>query len=216
MSRARRRWSVPEPDVPPHLEPGDPADLDDATTTGVDLTGAVVAGLREAQVENSELGRVRANAAQWERVTLADCRLDGADLANLVWRDGSLQRCSLREVRMTGALLAGVRVRSALLEGVQGSLTTWHGVQLRSVVLRGCDLREATFVDTVLDEVLLEDCVLSGAQLGGLRCREVQLRGCRLDGVAGVAGLRGARVAEEDALALVPAMARELGIAVGG
>src|SRR5690606_33526335 len=92
VSRARRRWSVPEPDVPPHLEPGDPADLDDATTTGVDLTGAVVAGLREAQVENSELGRVRANAAQWERVTLADCRLDGADLANLVWRDGSLQR----------------------------------------------------------------------------------------------------------------------------
>ena len=58
--------------------------------------------------------------------------------------------------------------------------------------------------------------MLTAAQLAGLRCRDVQLRGCRLDGVAGVAGLRGARLTEEDAAALVPAMARELGITIGG
>src|SRR5690606_30356957 len=138
------------------LEPGDAAALDDATTVGVDLTGAVLPAVREAQVEGSDLGRVRAVGGAWERVTLADCRLDGADLANVVWRGGSLLRCSLREVRMTGA------------------------------------------------------------QLSGLRCRDVRLRGCRLDGVGGVAGLRGARIAEEDALALLPALARELGITIGG
>ncbi|TNC19770.1 pentapeptide repeat-containing protein [Georgenia sp. 311] len=215
MSR-RRAWTIPEPDVPPHLEPADVADLDDATVSAVDLTGAVVPGLREAQVDGSDLSRIRAGSARWERVTLADCRLDGADLANLVWRDGSLLRCSLREVRMTGALLARVRLRSVLLEGAQATLTTWQGVRMRSVVLRGCDLREATFHDTVLEDVLLEDCVLSGAQLSGLQCRDVQLRGCRLDGVAGVGALRGARLAEEDAAALLPALARELGIAIGG
>ncbi|MCM3661422.1 pentapeptide repeat-containing protein [Georgenia satyanarayanai] len=212
----RRGWAIPEPDVPPHLEPGDVTELDDATTAGVDLTGAVLPGLSEAQVEGSDLSRVRAGGGQWERVTLADCRLDGADLANLVWRDGSLLRCSLREARMTGALLAGVRLRSTLLEGVQGTLTSWHGAQLRSVVLRGCDLSEASFTETVMEEVLLEDCVLSGAQLSGLRCRDVQLRGCRLDGVGGVSGLRGARVAEEDAIGLLPALARELGLTISG
>lgn len=208
--------AVPEPDVPPHLEPGDVAVLDDATTSGVDLSGAVVPGLREAQVEESDLSRIRAGGGDWVRVTLADCRLDGADLANLVWRDGSLLRCSLREARMTGALLVGVRLRSVLLEGVQGTLTSWHGAQLRGVVLRGCDLSEATFTDTVMDGVLLEDCTLTSAQLSGLRCRDVQLRGCRLDGVGGIGGLRGARIAEEDAIALLPSMARELGLTLGG
>lgn len=207
---------MPEPALPPHLEPGDAAALDDTTTVGVDLTGAVLPAVREAQVEGSDLGRVRAVGGAWERVTLADCRLDGADLANVVWRGGSLLRCSLREVRMTGALLTEVRLRSVLLQGVQATLSTWHGVQLRGAVLRGCDLSEATFTDTVLEEVLLEDCVLTGAQLSGLRCRDVRLRGCRLDGVGGVAGLRGARIAEEDALALLPALARELGITIGG
>lgn len=208
--------AVPEPDVPPHLEPGDVAVLDDATTSGVDLSGAVVPGLREAQVEESDLSRIRAGGGDWVRVTLADCRLDGADLANLVWRDGSLLRCSLREARMTGALLVGVRLRSVLLEGVQGTLTSWHGAQLHGVVLRGCDLSEATFTDTVMDGVLLEDCTLTSAQLSGLRCRDVQLRGCRLDGVGGIGGLRGARIAEEDAIALLPSMARELGLTLGG
>ncbi|WP_324649908.1 pentapeptide repeat-containing protein [Georgenia sp. H159] len=215
MTRARREWTLAEPSVPPHLEPGDVSTLGDATTAGVDLTGAVVPELHEAQVENSDLGRLRAGGGQWERVTLADCRLDGADLANLVWRDGSLLRCSLREARMTGALLVGVRLRSTLLEGVQGTLTSWHGAQLRSVVLRGCDLSEATFTETVMEDVLLEDCVLTGAQLSGLRCRGVQLRGCRLDGIGGVAALRGARIAEEDAVALLPTLAREMGITIG-
>jgi len=215
VSRARRAWTVPEPDVPPRLEPAVLDELDDATTAAVDLTGAVIPALSGAQVDSSDLSRLRANAGQWERVTLADCRIDGADLANLVWRDGALMRCSLREVRMTGVLLAGVRVRGTLLEGAQASLSTWHDVQLRGVVLRGCDLSEATFVDTVMEQVLLEDCVLTSAQLSGLRCRDVQLRGCRLDGVGGVTSLRGARVAEEDALALLPAMARELGITIG-
>ncbi len=216
MRRDRAGWGVPEPDLPPHLEAGEAGELDDANTAGVDLSAAVVPVLTEAQVENSDLSRVRANGGQWERVTLADCRLDGADLANLVWRDGALLRCSLREVRLTGALLAGARVRASLLEGVQATLSTWHGAQLRGVVLRGCDLSEATFTDTVLEEVLLEDCVLTGAQLSGLRCRDVELRGCRLEGIGGVAALRGARIAEEDAIALLPALARELGITITG
>lgn len=215
MSRARPRWAVPEPDVPPHLEPADVAELDDASTAGVDLIGADLPALTGAQVDSSDLSRIRANTAQWQRVTLADCRLDGGDLANLVWREGSLMRCSLREARLTGALLVDVRARSTLLEGVQATLSTWHGVQLRGVVLRGCDLSEATFTDTVFDQVLLESCTLTGAQLSGLHCREVQLRDCRLEGVGGVTALRGARITEGDAFALLPAMARELGITIG-
>ncbi len=214
MTRARRAWTVPEPDVPAQLERVEAVDID-VDATRVSLAGAAVPALTEAQLENSDLSRIRANGAQWELVTLADCLLDGADLATLVWRGGSAMRCSLREVRMTGALLDGVRLRSVLLEGVQATLTSWHRAELRGVVLRGCDLSEATFVDTVMEEVLLEDCVLSGAQLAGLRCRDVQLRGCRLDGVGGVAGLRGARVSEDDAVALLPALARELGIIIG-
>lgn len=207
---------VPEPAMAPRLERADAADLDDATTAAVDLAGAALPELTGAQIEESDLRRVRAGGGRWQQVTLADCRLDGADLANLVWRQGSLLRCSLREARLTGTLLVGLRLRSTLLEGVAGPLTTWHGLGLQRVVLRGCDLSEATFTDTVLENVVLEDCVLSGAQLSGLRCKDVRLRGCRLDGVGGVAALRGARLAEQDAVGLLPAMARELGIVIDG
>lgn len=208
-----RRWAPPpDPAVAVHLERVDPAMLDDASTTGVDLTGVPLAELTGAHLESSELHDVRAGGGQWSRVTLADCRMDGADLANLVWRDGSLLRCALREVRMTGVLLAGVRIRSTTLDTVHAPMGAWHQVRLERVELRDCSLRESTFADVSWTSVRLTGCDLSGADLGGLRCSDVELRDCRLAGVRGVSGLRGMTIPREDAWDLLDVLTREAGV----
>ncbi|MPV38019.1 pentapeptide repeat-containing protein [Georgenia subflava] len=214
--RRVRAPAVPEPDVARHLEPIDAGALTSATLSAVDLTGADLlgAGLDEVQVEASALERVRGASGSWRHTTFVDCRLDGSDLANLRAEDLTLVRCSLREVRLTGAQLPGVRLRGVLLEGAQASLSSWRGALLQHVVLRGCDLREADLTDAVLTDVLLEDCDLSGAQLSGVRCEHVHLSGCRVSGLGGVSGLRGASVAEADAYELLPVLARELGITI--
>ncbi|WP_127131328.1 pentapeptide repeat-containing protein [Georgenia sp. SYP-B2076] len=207
---------LPEPDVARHLERVDPAALHSVTLAGVDLTGADLTALDEVQVEGSSLERALAAGGRWRRTTLVDCRLDGADLANLRTEELTLMRASLRGVRLTGAQLTSARLRAVRLKDCQGRLSSWRGARLQQVVLRGCDLSEADLADAVLTDVLLEECDLTGAQLSGMRCERVQLRGCRLSGVGGVASLRGARVGEQDALELLPAMARELGVAIDG
>ena len=212
MSGAGR--TLLEPDVARRLTPADPATLRSATVTAADLAGAVLPRLEEVQVEASSLERARAAGGRWAHTTLVDCRLDGADLANLHATDLTLVRTSLREVRLIGAQLPGARLRAVRLEGCQARLTSWHGAQLQHVELVGCDLSEADLTAARLEDVLLQDCDLTGAQLSGMRCRQVRLRGCRLAGVSGVSGLRGTRVTEADAYALLPALARELGLTI--
>ncbi|GAA4287320.1 pentapeptide repeat-containing protein [Georgenia daeguensis] len=210
---------VPDPDVALRLEPfaGPTAGgLVDISLTGVDLTGADLTGtvLDEVQVEASSLDRLRGAGGRWRHTVLVDCRLDGADLANLRAEDVSLVRCALREARLTGAQLPGARLRAVRLEGVRASLTSWRGATFQHVVLRGCDLTEADLTGAALTDVLLEDCDLTGAQLSKLRCERVHLRGCRLRGVGGVDGLRGASVSEADAYELLPALARAAGVRI--
>jgi uncharacterized protein YjbI with pentapeptide repeats len=207
---------VPEPDVARHLTAAHPAALHSATVTAADLAGAALPALEEVQVEASSLERVQAAGGRWRQVTLVDCRLDGADLANLHAEDLTLVRTSLREVRLVGAQLPVARLRAVRLQGCQARLSSWRGAHLQHVELLGCDLAEADLTEVQLDDVLLQDCDLTGAHLAGLRCRRVRLSGCRLAGVTGVSGLRGASLAEADALALLPAMARELGLTIEG
>lgn len=204
----------PEPAVLPHLETADPAELHDATSSGVDLREAALGDLTGAHVDASDLCRSSAAGASWHRVSFSDCRLDGTDLANLTWRGGGTMRCSLTGGRLTGAGLIRVRLRVTSLESSQASLTSWHATTLSRSVVRGCDLREASFTETVFENVLLEDCDLRGADLSGLTCRDVELRECRLDGVRGVRGLRGARLSRDDAWGIVSLLAAELGIDV--
>jgi uncharacterized protein YjbI with pentapeptide repeats len=210
---------VPAPEVARRLEPfaGTSAvGLVDVTLAGFDLTGADLAGvvLDEVQIEASALDRLRGSGGSWRHTVLVDCRLDGADLANLHAEDVSLVRCSLRDSRLTGAQLPGSRLRGVRLEGAAASLTSWRGATLQHVVLRGCDLTEADLTGAVLTDVLLEDCDLTGAQLSKVRCERVHLRGCRLGGIGGVEGLRGASVSEADAYELLPALARAAGVRI--
>lgn len=215
---ARRRPPAPprvsEPEVAAHLTPWAGALPDGGTVTSADLGQAELTVLEEVQIETSSLDRARAGGAHWERTSLVDCRLDGADLANLRARDLALTRCALRESRLVGGQLVRSRLQAVQLENVAANLTSWHESTWRHVVLRGCDLREADLTGAALSDVLFDECDLAGAQLSGVRCERVRLTGCRLSGLGGVEALRGASVGEADAVELLPAMARAMGIRI--
>ena len=58
------------------------------------------------------------------------------------------------------------------------------------------------------------DCDLAGATLAHAHFVDSELRGCRMSGIEGIDGLRGAAIDLEQVLDLAPALATALGIAV--
>ena len=65
-----------------------------------------------------------------------------------------------------------------------------------------------------IEAVCFEDCDLSGADLSKGRFVEVELRGCRLDGIRGAQGLRGVTTSWDDVLAAAAVFAAACGVRV--
>ena len=64
----------------------------------------------------------------------------------------------------------------------------------RSVRSASCNLSQATFREGALRAVAFEDCDLRGADFTGARFQDVEVRGCKLDGLRGAGTLRGIRM----------------------
>lgn len=186
------------------------------TTADARLDGAVWIGaeLDEVALEGATMKRLRGAGGTWTRSSFVDCALDGADLAGLVTSDCSLVRTTLDGARLTGSQWLRSRWRGVSGTDLVAEGLTAHGSTWTDVELTGARLRELDLSDARLQRVRLVDCDLSGARFHAARCTDVTLSGCRLDGVVGVAGLRGAVVGWSEAVGLLPALARELGIVI--
>jgi uncharacterized protein YjbI with pentapeptide repeats len=143
--------------------------------------------LIDAVVADADWSNEQARGVGWKRVELRRCRLTGVELAESVLTDVTFAECRLD--------LAGLRL-----------------TRLERVVFRDCRLAECELYEAQLEDVLFERCELRGASLDGVRIERVELRGCDLSGVAGVASLRGARIAWEDVVQNAPVFALGLGL----
>ncbi|GAB2618623.1 pentapeptide repeat-containing protein [Pseudactinotalea suaedae] len=186
------------------------------TTSAAAFDGAVwiAAELDEVAVESSTLTRLRASGGTWTRTSFIDCALDGADLAGVMTTDSALVRCTLDGARLTGSQWLRSRwrqldVTEAVAEELSAHGSTWTDVTFTKTRLRDLDLSEARLV-----RVRFVDCDLTGARFAGVRCSDVSFSGCTMEGITGVAGLRGARLGRSDAASALPALASELGIRV--
>jgi uncharacterized protein YjbI with pentapeptide repeats len=72
----------------------------------------------------------------------------------------------------------------------------------------------ADFGGARLDRVRLTDGDLTAADFSNARATELDLRGSRLDGLEGIASLRGAIIGPEQLYGLAPGLATALGISV--
>lgn len=209
-------WRVRPPDLPEEL-PGGEAERE---------AGELL--VEELRVRCAVLGPVDANAVKLASADVAGLALEGGevdldardalladcDLSNVHARAARLHRVELRRCRLTGlglveAELEHVRFAEGTLE-----LASFGHSRLHRVVFEGVDLREASFVGADLTQVAFEGCDLMGADFRDARLSGCAIRGSSLDGVGGIASLRGVAMPMADVVASAGALARELGIEV--
>jgi uncharacterized protein YjbI with pentapeptide repeats len=175
--------------APEDLGPG--ASVEHARLRDVELTGARLRGLRllDVAVERGNLANTAAPELALRRVDIAGARLTGAQ-----WTAGTIADTTFRDCRI--------------------DLATFPATTFERVVFEDCLLAQADFRDALLRSVRFERCDLTEADLAGVRIDRCELRGCTLDGLAGVERLRGAAMPWPDVVGNAALLAAALGIRV--
>jgi uncharacterized protein YjbI with pentapeptide repeats len=193
---------TPRPPEPPRLDdaPDEPfaadalgpgASVETARIVDADLSGARLRGLRlhDVVIERGNLANTTAAELSARRVVVAGTRLTGAQ-----WTNGTIGDAAFRDCRI--------------------DLATFAGTTFDRVTFDGCLLAQADFRDALLRSVRFDRCDLTEADLAGVRIERVELRGCTLDGVAGIERLRGAAMPWADVVGHAGVLAAALGIRV--
>jgi uncharacterized protein YjbI with pentapeptide repeats len=184
----------------------------DVVLEGEDLARAAARGV---EIRRSRLIEVDLSGAQLKGLALVDCDVRQSNLANLMAIDGVMRRCTFTGCRMTGfawpqGTLENVRFSDCLID-----LAAFGFARLRRVVFEDCILRDADFRETRIELTKVHRCDLSTASFASARFdRKSELRGCTLEDLRGVEGLRGAAMEWSDVVGLAGTFAAALGIRV--
>ncbi len=158
-------------------------------------------GLR---IPGARLTRLVARTTWWE-----DCDLSNCDCA-----DATLRETVVRRSRLTGLAMPQGSLRDVLFENCKLDLANFRFARLERVTFRTCVLGDADFSGSTQRDCRYQDCDMRAAQFSQVTLRDVDLRGSRLEGIGGLAGMRGARISNEQLLELAPALAAQLGLRV--
>ncbi len=101
------------------------------------------------------------------------------------------------------------------IRGAKIDYLSLAGARLADVRLEGVSIGELDLGQAQARHVVLVDCRVDRLTVAGASLREADLRGADLGRVEGIAGLARATISEEQAMALAPALARELQITIG-
>jgi uncharacterized protein YjbI with pentapeptide repeats len=163
-----------------------------------------------------------------------ECRLRGCVIEDGAWRRARLRSCLLEDVRVTAldasdstwadVVVRGSRIGALVAHGASFVRVTIEHGHLDYVNLRGASMSQCQFLDCRIGELDLGGaeardvrfvrCEIDSLAVRGAAFDAVDLRGARLVGLDGVAGLAGAVVTEAQLVALAPALAAHLGISV--
>jgi uncharacterized protein YjbI with pentapeptide repeats len=192
---------TPNPPEAPRLD-GDLEDL---------APGELAAG---ASIEGARLRDVDLSGARVRGLRLVDVVVDRGNLANTAAHELSLRRVALTGARLTGAQWTGGTIADTTFRDCRIDLATFAGTTFERVAFDGCLLAQADFRDALLRSVRFDGCDLTEADLAGVRIDRCELRGCTLDGLAGVERLRGAALPWGDVVGNAALFAAALGIRV--
>ena len=212
----------PRTPAPPRVPdaPAPAADVvleDDARVAGVRLADHAAPGPDRARHRARAVAGDRLHARRgprWTRLSVRDCELERCSLANLLAVDAGMTRARLADCRLTGLAWAGGTLEDVTFAGCHLDLATFRHARLHRVVFADCVLREADFLEARGRSVRFERCDFTGASFSGASFETTELRGCTLDGIAGVDGLRGAALEWSAIIGLAGALAGALGLRV--
>lgn len=201
------------PDLPSRLEPaarleGDTSEalVEDAAQPGLRITAL--------RIDGSRLVRCDLGGARLRNLDVRDSELAGCSLANADLGAARLRRVHITGARLTGLVWTGGDGGDVALADCRADLAALAGTTLERVRFTSCVLTQADFQGARLRTVLFEDCDLSEADFTGTRFEGVELRGCRIDGIRGAAGLRGVAMPWEDVLGAAAVFAQACGVRI--
>jgi uncharacterized protein YjbI with pentapeptide repeats len=166
----------------------------------------------DERLEAVVLDAVDLSAARLQRLSVVDVHMHGGSLANAAGRGSRWVRVEVAGARLTGLDLPEADLRDVVVRDCRADLTSFARARLQRVWFERCELTEADFLDADLREVRFVDCDLSRTDFRGARLQSCELRGVRLDGMAGVERLRGAALPMPDVIDNAATLAAALGL----
>ncbi|MGL6236613.1 MAG: pentapeptide repeat-containing protein [Segniliparus sp.] len=146
--------------------------------------------------------------------SLLDVELVRCDLSGGIWDGARLDRVVFRDCRMTGLTLSGAKLTDVRIEDCGAELMNIRMTKAKRLHVESSMLRAADFQEAELARSRLVHSDLRGASFQRAKLQDVSLRGSKLDDIAGVGSLRGARVAPDQAVVLGNLLLAETGIEV--
>lgn len=179
---------------------------------GVDLSGQDGRESRfvECAFSGCTLDETRLDGSHLVETTVEAARGTTVHLRDGSWRQVTWTDCRLGALLATGARLDGVTVRGGKIDFLALAGATVHELRLEGVWIGELGLGGAT-----VRRLTLVDCRVDRIDAAGATLRECDLRGGQIAVVDGIAGLAGATISEDQAVALAPALAAALRIRVG-
>jgi uncharacterized protein YjbI with pentapeptide repeats len=208
---------VPTPPQPPSSDA--PADvtavaggrLEDVTLDGLDLADRE---LDDLVLERCHLRAVTFTGAVGDGLTWRDVRLDGCELSGARLAGASFHRVAVGHGRGMGLVLADATARHVRFVECRLDGANVRAADLDQCVFERCSLVDADFSGSKLTAVAFTDCDLTRAEFHNVRCERVRLEHCTVEGLRGVAGLRGAVVTPDEVVPLALSAFATLGITV--
>jgi uncharacterized protein YjbI with pentapeptide repeats len=169
---------------------------EDGEIVGARVVGARHAGEDFARARFVDVELVRCDLSgcdftegTFHRVTLHECRATSIEVGLMTWRHVTVTDCRLDDANLRGAQLEQV-----CFETVNCARADFGGARLEGVRFPGSDLAAADFSNA--------------------RCTDLDLRDARLEGLKGIASLRGATIGVDQLFGLAGGFAVALGISV--
>lgn len=204
------------PDVPSHLEPGEPLQPlgDHLRCIWTQLDEHTDAS--RADIAESRFDRVRADRWSLDHASLVDVDIREPLVTHL-----SAQRARWRNVRLTRGRVATLDLTEAELDsvelrGIRIDYLTLGSARVRDVLLVDCAIGTLDLPRATVARMRCETSTADEVDPRGMRAEHLDLRG--LDAVSFVdpSGLRGAVLTDTQAALHAVAFARSLGIRVDG
>lgn len=178
---------------------------------GADLTGVTAKNLR---MTGCELIRVACTGAHFELLTLADVVVTDCELSGAVLSKSSLRRVEFRNCRMAGVVLSDSTLRDVRLVRCKLDGANFRFVNAEHVVFDDCSIGEGDFAGGQLNSVGFDGCDLRGSDFTQASATSTSFIGSALDGIHGVATLKGITIDSMQVLPLAMSVFGELGITI--
>ncbi|WP_053387847.1 pentapeptide repeat-containing protein [Leucobacter japonicus] len=177
----------------------------------VDISGLSLAG---AQFTECAFEAVQAHEADLQSTRFIDSRFEHLtapvlSMRRTTWKGVELSTSRLGAVEAYDAEFSRVRIDGSKLGWLNFRAAKLHDVQFVNCHIDELDLEGAELVRVAFDNCTVDKLVLTGA-----RSQHLDLRGLDFASIAGIDGLRGARISTHQATDLLDIFASQLGIEI--